>query len=197
MWVLGLSAYVVAVMQRSSLGVASLQATERFSAGASLVSLFVVVQLLTYAGMQVPVGVLADRFGTRVVVSSGAVLMCLGQLDMAFSTAVSSAIVSRLLVGAGDAMTLGAVLRLLPAWFRPQRLAVLNQLTSMVGQFGQVLSSVPLAAVLGVVGWTTGFVAAGAVSALTAAAVFLLMRDSPHGIDCSSSWFSPASHSGL
>jgi sugar phosphate permease len=183
MWVLGLSAYVVAVMQRSSLGVASLQATERFSAGASLVSLFVVVQMLTYAGMQVPVGVLADRFGTRVVVSSGAVLMCLGQLDMAFSTAVSSAIVSRLLVGAGDAMTLGAVLRLLPAWFRPQRLAVLNQLTSMVGQFGQVLSSVPLAAVLGVAGWTTGFVAAGAVSALTAAAVFLLMRDSPHGIE--------------
>lgn len=183
MWVLGLSAYAVAVMQRTSLGVASLQATDRFSAGASLVSLFVVVQLLTYAGMQVPVGVLADRFGTRVVVGSGAVLMCLGQLDMAFSTTVVSAIVSRLLVGAGDAMTLGAVLRMLPAWFRPQRLAVLNQLTGMVGQFGQVLSSVPLAAVLGVAGWTTGFVAAAAVSALTATAVFLLIRNAPPGVE--------------
>lgn len=41
MWVLGMGAYAVAVMQRTSLGVASFQATERFSAGASLVSLFV------------------------------------------------------------------------------------------------------------------------------------------------------------
>ena len=155
MWVLGLSAYAVAVMQRTSLGVASLQATERFSAGASLVSLFVVVQLLTYAGMQVPVGVLADRFGTRVVVGSGAVLMCLGQLDMAFSTTVVSAIVSRLLVGAGDAMTLGAVLRLLPAWFRPQRLAG----SQPADRHGRPVRSGaqcgPARRVLGVAGWTT------------------------------------------
>ncbi|MGB7962141.1 MAG: MFS transporter, partial [Propionicimonas sp.] len=52
MWSLGVLAYTAAVMQRTSFGVASVMATERFSAGASLVSLFVVVQLLTYAAMQ-------------------------------------------------------------------------------------------------------------------------------------------------
>ena len=140
MWGLGVIAYMVAVMQRTSFGVASVLATERFSAGASLVSLFVVVQLLTYALMQVPVGLPADRFGTRVVVGSGALLMCLGQLDLAFSTSLVSAIVARILVGAGDAMTFTAVLRMLPAWFSPGRIPVLNQLTGMVGQGGQLLS---------------------------------------------------------
>ena len=53
MWGLGVLAYVVAVMQRTSFGVASVMATERFDAGASMISLFVVVQLLTYAAMQV------------------------------------------------------------------------------------------------------------------------------------------------
>ncbi len=182
MWGLGVIAYMVAVMQRTSFGVASVLATERFSAGASLVSLFVVVQLLTYALMQVPVGLLADRFGTRVVVGSGALLMCLGQLDLAFSTSLVSAIVARILVGAGDAMTFTAVLRMLPAWFSPGRIPVLNQLTGMVGQGGQLLSSIPLAALLGVAGWTTSFVAAGLVSAVVAVVIGVLLRNAPRGV---------------
>lgn len=180
-WSLGVVAYAVAVMQRTSFGVASVMATERFDAGASLVSLFVVVQLLTYAAMQVPVGVLIDRFGTRLIVTSGAVLMCLGQLDLAFSTSLVSAVVARVLVGAGDAMTFTAVLRLLPAWFSPGRIPVLNQLTGMLGQAGQLLSSIPLAAALAVAGWTPAFAAAGALSAVVAVVILAALRDAPPG----------------
>lgn len=181
MWSLGVLAYAVAVMQRTSFGVASVMATERFSAGASVVSLFVVVQLLTYAAMQVPAGVLVDRFGSRLVVGCGAVLMCLGQLDLAFSTNVVSAMIARVLVGAGDAMTFTAVLRFLPAWFSPGRIPVLNQFTGMVGQAGQLLSSIPLAAMLAVDGWTPAFVAAASLSAVLAMLIFGLLRNAPPG----------------
>lgn len=181
MWVLGVLAYAAAVMQRTSFGVASVMAMERFAAGASLVSLFVVVQLLTYAVMQVPVGVLADRFGTRLMVGCGAALMAIGQLDLAFSTSVVSAIIARILVGAGDAMTFTAVLRMLPSWFSAGRIPVLNQLTGMLGQAGQLLSSIPLAALLGVAGWTSSFVAAGLVSVVVAAVVLVLLRNAPPG----------------
>ena len=182
MWGLGVLAYTVAVMQRTSFGVASVEASARYDAGASLVSLFVVVQLLVYAAMQVPVGVLADRFGTRLVLAAGAALMCLGQLDLAFSTSLVSAIVARILVGAGDAMTFTAVLRMLPAWFSPGRIPVLNQLTGMVGQSGQLLSSIPLAAMLGVVGWTATFSAAAAASGVVAVVVLILLRNAPPGV---------------
>lgn len=181
MWGLGVLAYVVAVMQRTSFGVASVMATERFDAGASMISLFVVVQLLTYAAMQVPVGVLADRFGTRVVVAAGAVLMFLGQLDLAFATNLVSAVSARVLVGAGDAMTFTAVIRMYPAWFSPSRLPVLNQLTGMVGQAGQLLSSIPLAAVLGLAGWTAAFSGAGALSLAVAIVILAALRDVPPG----------------
>jgi sugar phosphate permease len=181
MWSLGVLAYAAAVMQRTSFGVASVAATERFAAGASVVSLFVVVQLLTYAGMQVPAGVLVDRFGSRLVVGCGAVLMCLGQLDLAFSTNVVSAMIARVLVGAGDALTFTAVLRFLPAWFSPGRIPVLNQFTGMVGQGGQLLSSIPLAALLALNGWTPAFIAAASLSALVATLVFALLRDAPPG----------------
>jgi len=182
MWGRGVTAYAGAVMQRTSFGVASVMATERFDAGASLVSLFVVVQLLTYAGMQVPVGVLVDRFGTRLMVGFGAILMCLGQLDLAFSTSLVSAVVARVLVGAGDAMTFASVLRILPAWFTPGRIPVLNQATGMLGQAGQLLSSIPLAALLGVAGGTAAIGAAAGVSGVTAVFVLVLVRNTPPGV---------------
>lgn len=178
---MGVLAYASAVMQRTSFAVAGVVAAERFDAGASLVSLFVVVQLLTYAGMQVPVGVLSDRFGTRAVVACGALLMCLGQLSLALSTSLVPAIIARILVGAGDAMTFTAVLRMLPAWFSAGRIPVLNQVTGMVGQLGQLASSIPLAALLGAAGWTASFVTAAAVSGVVAAVVLVLLRNAPPG----------------
>lgn len=177
MWALCVVAYASAVFQRTSFGVASASAAERFASGASLTSLFVVVQLITYAAMQVPVGLLVDRLGTRVVVGAGAVLMCLGQVALAVSPDLASAILARILVGAGDAMTFTAVLRLLPAWFAPRQIPMLNQLTSMLGQTGQLASSLPFAALLGAAGWTQSFAAAAAVSAAMAALVLALVRN--------------------
>ena len=181
-WVVGLVTYTSAVLQRTSFGVAGVYATERYHAGASVVSLFVVVQLATYAAMQIPVGVLSDRFGSKVVLACGALLMCLGQVDLAYSQSLVSAVVARVLVGAGDAMTFSSVVRLLPAWFSAGRLPVLVQLTAMLGQAGQLLSSIPLAAVLRLSGWTAGFVAAGSVSGVVAVLVLVLLRDAPPGV---------------
>lgn len=55
-WAVGVAAYVVAVLQRTSLGVAGLDTAERFGASASVLATFAVLQLLVYAGLQVPVG---------------------------------------------------------------------------------------------------------------------------------------------
>src|SRR4051794_510872 len=65
MWALGLSAYCIAVFHRASLGVAGPLAQQRFGATAAVLSLFLVLQLAVYAGLQVPVGVLLDRVGSR------------------------------------------------------------------------------------------------------------------------------------
>ncbi len=182
MWTIGVLAYVSAVTQRTSFGVAGVYAGERFAAGASVISLFVVVQLLTYAGMQVPVGALADRFGSRLVIATGGVLMFLGQLDLAFSNSVVSAMIARVLVGAGDAMTFTPVVRLLPAWFSPKRLPILTQLVGMLGQAGQLLSAIPFAALLGLTGWTPAFVTASAMALLFGVLVAVTLRDAPPGI---------------
>jgi MFS family permease len=180
-WAVGLIAYVVGVMQRTSLGVAGLDAAARFHASPAALSGFVVLQLLVYASLQVPAGVLLDRFGARSLVVVGAVIMAAGQLLLALATALPLAIAARVLVGAGDALTFISVLSVIGAWFPARRVPLMTQLTGLIGQLGQVLSAVPLAALLHGEGWSTAFTSAAAVGLAVAVAVAAVLRNRPPG----------------
>jgi MFS family permease len=161
--------------------VVGLEATARFHASASAISFFTVLQLLVYAALQIPVGVLVDRFGSRAMIAGGALLMGLGQLQLAFADSVPAGVLGRVLVGAGDAMTFISVIRLLPLWFAPARVPLLTQLTGMSGQLGQLLSVVPFAFILHTAGWTPAFLALAGFSGIAVVLVVLLLQDMPPG----------------
>jgi MFS family permease len=180
-WGVAVTAYTVGVLQRTSLGVSGLAAADRFQVTAAALGTFAVVQLLVYAVMQVPVGVMVDRVGPRVLVVGGAALMALGQLALALAHSMPAALLARVLVGAGDAMTFISVLRLVAAWFPPRRVPLVTQLTGIVGQTGQVLSAIPLVALLHGPGWTPAFLSAASLSLLAGLLVLALVRDSPDG----------------
>lgn len=175
-------AYVVGVLQRSSMGVATVDATERFAIDATALSTLGVVQLLVYAILQIPVGVLVDRFGPRLLIVTGAATMAVGQVLVALADELPLALVGRVLVGAGDAMTFISVLRLLGAWFSPRRLPQLSQWVGTLGQAGQLLSAIPFALVLQLSGWTTAFASAASLSVLAAIAVMVAVTDAPAGV---------------
>ena len=107
--------------------------------------------------------------------------MAAGQLLLAFATQPGGAVAARMLVGTGDAMTFIAVLRLVPAWFPARRVPLLTQLTGLLGQLGQVASTIPLVAVLTGPGWTAAYAGAAAVGVLTAVLVFAAVRNAPVG----------------
>ncbi len=180
-WAVALAAYTVAVLQRTSLGVAGLDAAQRFDVTAGVLGVFAVVQLLVYAAMQVPVGVMVDRAGPRALVVCGAALMAVGQLSLALATTMPEALIARVLVGAGDAMTFISVIRLVASWFPPRRVPLMTQLTGITGQTGQILSVIPLAALLHGPGWTPAFLSAAALSVLVGILAFAVLRDSPSG----------------
>lgn len=181
-WLVGVTVYIVAVLQRTSLGVAGLDAAHRFGASASILATFAVVQLLVYAGLQVPVGVLLDRFGSRRLLFAGALIMSAGQFLLALTTDLPTAVLARVLVGAGDALTFISVLRLVSVWFPPRRVPLMSQLTGLIGQLGQVLSAVPLVALLHGPGWTPAFAAIASLGLGAAVLALAAVRDAPHGV---------------
>lgn len=164
-------AYLVTVLQRSSLGVAAVDATARFDVQATVLSFLAVSQIIVYAVLQIPVGVLIDRFGPRLPLLVGAALMAVGQATLAFSEHIGPAIVARVLVGAGDATTFGAAIRLLAMWFPARRLPFVTQVFAQLGQLGQLLSAVPLMLLLHTAGWTPAFLSAAGLSVVAFAAL--------------------------
>lgn len=178
-WSVAVGAYVVAILNRSSFGVATLEVSALFGVSSAALAAVAVAQLVVYALLQVPVGVLLDRYGARVLVASGAAGMAAGQVVLALAPSASWVLVGRMLVGAGDALTFVSVVRLVPAWFAARRVPVMTQLTGSLGQLGQVLSAVPVVALLHAEGWRTTFLSVAAVGVVATIAVLVVVRDAP------------------
>ena len=179
-WGAGLAVYVLAVFHRTSLGVAGLLAADRFDINASQLATFTVLQLAVYAGMQVPVGVALDRFGSRILIISGLVCMTVGQLWFAVADSFAMGLGARALIGAGDAMVFTAVLRLVALWFLVRQAPVITQLTGMVGQMGAVAAAVPLSAALHGLGWTRTYTLAASLGVILLFGAFAVIKDSPY-----------------
>ncbi len=178
-WGVAAFAYAVAVINRSSLAALGPAAQDHFGIDATTLAMFATLQLVVYAGLQIPVGVLLDRFGSTALILTGGVLMLAGQIMMATVADVSLAILARVLVGAGDACTFISVIRLLPAWFALRQLPVLGQATGLIGQAGQLVSVTPLALVVGSLGWANGFLGVAAVGFLVVLLGAFTLRDQP------------------
>ncbi|MEU7054636.1 MFS transporter [Streptomyces sp. NPDC046197] len=182
-WGIGVAVYFVAVIFRTSLGVAGLDAADRFHVNASALSTFSILQLLVYAGMQIPVGLLVDALGTKKVLTIGVVLFTAGQLGFALSPSYGTALASRALLGCGDAMTFISVLRLGTRWFPARRGPLVAQLAGLVGMAGNLVSTLVLARLLHGFGWTPAFAGSALAGVVVLVLLLLFLKDHPEGYE--------------
>jgi len=180
-WGVALAVYLLAVFHRSSLAVAGLAATDRFDISAAQLATFTTVQLLVYAGMQIPVGLLVDRFGPRSVLIVGALTLTVAQTGFAIANSYELAVLARVFVGVGDAMTFICVLRLVNAWFPVRRIPLITQLTGVTGQFGAVLAAVPMTIALRDLGWTPAYLLSASLGLVLTVGLVFVVRDAPEG----------------
>ncbi|WP_084104673.1 nitrate/nitrite transporter [Demequina sp. NBRC 110056] len=172
--VLGAAAFIyfVAIVQRTSLGIAGVEALDRFGVEAIGLSMLSVVQISVYASLQLPAGALLDRLGPRRMLVIGSLIMGTGQLTLAFADTIWLALLARVLIGAGDAPIFVAATRLVSEWFPPRRAPLMVQILGMLGQVGQIASAIPVAWLLHQSGWNAAFSILAALG-LAAAAMSL------------------------
>ena len=122
--------------------------------------------------MQIPVGILLDRFGAKKLLAVGALVMSLGQLTVAFAPNLLVAVIGRMLVGMGDSFTFISMIRMVNGWYKGAKASKVQQYISSGGQLGQFFSAVPFWWMLEHLGWNLGFSIMSVASLLT---VFLLI----------------------
>ena len=132
-----------------------------------------------FAAMQIPLGVLLDRFGARMIMSGLMLLAVAGSLCFAAAQTLSGLIVGRLLIGTGCAGLMVGSLVILSRWYPPARFAGAMATLFALANAGSLAATLPLAASVTAWGWRATFVALAALSAVLAAFFFLIARDAP------------------
>ena len=161
------------------MGVATLTASERFDTNAQQLATLAVFQLVVYAAMQIPVGILLDRFGAKLLLGVGAAIMASGQIIVAFAPTLEYAVLGRMLVGMGDSFTFISMIRMVNGWYSGSKASKMQQYVSTIGQTGQFFSAVPFWFMLETLGWEPAFSIMAAASLLVLLLMIALTANEP------------------
>jgi len=94
--------------------------------------------------MQLPAGVLVDRYGPRRVAGTGTFVMGFGAVAFAMSDSFLVSFLARALVGFGGSVIFLAILRFAVTWFRADEYATVTGLTIGVSALGGIIATTPL-----------------------------------------------------
>ena len=133
-----------------------------------------------YAPMQLPAGLLFDRYGPRKLMTGALILCAIGSFFFASTDSVVTASMGRFLIGIGSAFSFIGVLVLVSRWFPPQHFAILAGVAQLMSSVGAMFGEMPLAALIGHVGWRQASFILAAVGFLLAVLLWYLIRDYPH-----------------
>ncbi|RZQ59776.1 MFS transporter [Amycolatopsis suaedae] len=182
-WLTAATIYLLAVFHRTSFGVAGLEAADRFGVGAAALGTFTVLQVGVYAAMQIPTGVLVDRYGPRAVLTAALLFLGAGQVLLATAQSYPLGLLARGVLGFGDALTFVSVLRLVAAHFPGRQYAVVTSFTTAMGYVGNLAATVPLTYLLAGPGWVPTFLVAGMATAAFAVVAGLRIANHPAGAE--------------
>jgi MFS family permease len=173
------AAYLLSYVYRNINAVISPELTGALGISASSLGFLTSAYFVAFAAMQVPAGMLLDRYGPRRVEPGLLVVAGCGALAFAASDSVGGLTFARALIGVGVAVCLMAPLKAIAAWYPAERHASLSGLVMVAGGTGALLSTAPVAAALPFISWRGIFVVLAMSTFVAAGAIFLLVPDTP------------------
>lgn len=135
-----------------------------------------------YAPMQIPGGLLYDRFGPRAVVTAAALICALGALLFATAHSYALAAAGRLMMGIGGAFSFVGVLVVASRWFPAQYFALIAGLLQLLGCVGAIVGQVSLAVVVKQLGWRETLLWTFSFGILVAILIPIIVRNYPKGV---------------
>lgn len=153
----------------------------RASTGIDALGLGIVTSayLITFAAMQIPVGLLLDRFGPRRIGTGLLLIAALGALVFGLAQSWIGLTIGRGLIGIGVSACLVAGMKNNADWWPPRQIPLANGLIMAAGGLGVLTSTTPVRAAVDLIGWRETFLLLAAATALVALYLFFLAPDAP------------------
>lgn len=132
-----------------------------------------------YVLLQIPSGILIDRFGARILLSVGLAICAVAALLFGYSDQYSTAIYSRLLMGIASSPAVVGTMYLACRWFSKARFALLASIAEMIGMLGGAIGEGSLAHLVVRVGWRHSMFLVGIIGLVLALISLLIIRNQP------------------
>lgn len=179
MWFFGASFLLYQFLLQTSISVIMGKLQQAFDINAASVGLISASFFYPYFLMQVPGGLLVDRFGPRKVLTWGFCICVVGVMFFAHAQNFWVAASSRMLMGLVAAPAFAGALYLIANWFSPKKFALLSGLTESFAMLGGVLGQVAVAQRVASAGWRITFIDCAIIGLVLTICTGLIIRDRP------------------
>lgn len=179
---LGCAAFFLSFFHRVSTGAIAGDLQREFEIGAAALGTLGATYFYVYGLTQVPLGVMIDIIGPRIILSVGMTVAGIGSIAYGCSGSFAAAAAARTLIGLGVSGVFVSTLKLHANWFAEARFATAVGVSNVSGILGALVATAPLAWLVTQMSWRHVFIAIGVVSLALAAAIALFVRDAPEPV---------------
>jgi sugar phosphate permease len=190
--------YMLVYFHRVAPAVTAPELINAFEISGTALGVLASAYFYSYGIMQIPVGILSDRWGSKKVIVLSGFVAAFGAISFGLSPTFSVAIISRIFVGIGVSALFIAAMKILANWFRGVELARVSGVLMATGGLGWLMATTPLALMSQTFGWRESFIAAGIFSLIPAVCSCFILADTPSkkGLPDITESSSPSGNSG-
>ena len=134
---------------------------------------------VSYTFMQIPAGLLVDRFGPRRLLTVATIICAIATMLSGSATNQSTAAISRFLIGFGSSFAYACPLLVAKYWFSSNRFAMIGGCIQALGALGAIIGNEPVAYLTENIGWRQTCLKSGILGLLLALVIWLIVRDKP------------------
>ncbi len=178
-WSLAAVLYVMGFYQRVAPAVMTQELVRDFGLSGAALGNLSALYFYSYAAMQIPTGILVDRYGPRRLLSAAALLAGAGTFMFSAVDDYALASLARLIIGGAVAVAFVGLLKLAAHWFAPRQYALAAGMALFLGVIGAILAGVPLRLGIDLFGWRAVMAVSGGLTVLVGIAIWLWVRDDP------------------
>jgi MFS family permease len=160
-------------------GIMTNQLMAEFNINAAVLGVIASFYFYSYTLMQIPSGLLYDRFGPRLLITIATVFCSLGALFFGLTHSVFLLATGRFLLGIGSAFAFVGALTVAARWFSPSLFALFVGLVQFIGAIGATCGAYPLAYIIDTFGWRATMTSLGYIGLGLALLCLIFIRNRP------------------
>jgi MFS family permease len=178
-WGWGAAFYLIGFFLRVTPAVMTVELMQAFNISATALGNLSAFYFYSYVAMQIPTGILADIWGPRRLLTTGAFIAGTGILMFALAPSILWAYLGRFLIGGSVAVAFVGTLKLAAEWFPARFFSTVSGVALFFGIVGAVFAGTPLRLSVVAFGWRYTMLVSAGVTFAIGAGIWLIVRDHP------------------